>query len=177
MQSIDGLVRFVKGQRDRIKKIISDHPYEERSRTTLPVVARRFDEVISVLEHSAALQTELIDAQNKANAAAQELEKRKSALDNLEISPKDLDGLPAELVAQLSISESDREEFQILNLLQEHGGTMSLDLLLITLYRTTGEILERTKLNQRLYRMASKDMLFSVPGRKGVYSIYESETA
>ncbi len=175
MLNIESLIRFVNGQRDRINKIITDHPADDRSKHTLPIVARRYDEVIHVLQRSHQDQLELEDLR-KQNADLQaELSKRKSALENLEVTPKDLDGLPPELIAQLSISESDREEFQILNILQEHGGAMSLDQLLIAIYRNSKEILDRTKLNQRLYRMASKDLLFPVPGRKGVYSIYESE--
>jgi hypothetical protein len=175
MQSLDGLVRFVNGQRDRLHKIVADHPTEERSRKTLPTVARRFDEVIAVLEQFQKQQSELEAARSKIADLELETLLRKSSLENLEIGPKDLEGLPAELIEQLSISESDREEFQILGLLQAHGGTMSLDQLLIAIYRKSKEILERSKLNQRLYRMASKSILFSVPGRKGIYTIYEPE--
>src|SRR5690606_37816426 len=91
--------------------------------------------------------------------------------------PKDLEGLPEELIAELSISESDREEFELLAIIEAGGGTMSLDQLLVAVYKKHGTIYERVKLNQRLYRMASKGALYSVPGRKGWYSIYEpSET-
>jgi hypothetical protein len=173
VESIDGLIRFVNGQRDRLSKIITDHPDEERTRHTLPRAVDRFNEVTRVLTNFELLQKETVSLRAEVVALNNELKKRKSAFENLEVSPKDLHDLPPELIAQLSISESDREEFQILNVMEEAGGTLSLDQLLIAVYRKSKEILERSKLNARLYRMTMKGTLFSVPSRKGVYSIYE----
>lgn len=175
MENIEGLVRFVNGQRDRIKRIIDDNPDEERTRKTLPVVVRRFEEVTHVLGHAHLQEQELDRLRIRVAELEAVLARRKSAMETLAVSPADLEGLPPELIEQLSISQTDREEFQILGLMEEHGGTMSMDQLLIAIYKKSREILERTKLNQRLYRMISKGMLHSVPGRKGIYTIYQPE--
>lgn len=91
----------------------------------------------------------------------------------LELRLEDIDGLPDELIQELSITDGDRMDFTLQALMNEHGGVMSLDQLLIAIYRKTGEIQKRTNLNARLYRMATKGDLFNVTGRKGVYSTRE----
>jgi hypothetical protein len=89
----------------------------------------------------------------------------------ISLSWEEVEDLPAELLSELSISESDKQEFAIRSLIIELGGIASLDRMLVALYRKTGEIAKRAPLNQKLYRMVQKEMVFSVPGKKGVYSI------
>lgn len=91
----------------------------------------------------------------------------------LGLSPEEIDGLPAELLEELSISEADKADFAVLSVIDEAGGVLSLDKILIALYRRTGEINKRTQINSRLYRMTQKGMVYSVPGRKGIYSTRE----
>lgn len=88
----------------------------------------------------------------------------------LSLNIGDLEGLPEELVKELSLSDADKLEFEIVNSVEEAGGIISLDRLLIALYRKTGEVNKRTYLTSRLARMASKNAIYYVPGKKGVYS-------
>ena len=88
----------------------------------------------------------------------------------LALSWEEVHDLPPELLAELSVSDGDKLEFQIVQIMEDLGGAASLDRLLVALYRETKEIYQRTWLNNRLYRMAQKEMIFSVPGKKGVYS-------
>jgi len=88
----------------------------------------------------------------------------------LSLSWNEIEGLPDELVAELSISDSDKSDYNLIALIDEAGGIASLDRLLVELYKQTGEIVKRSNLNARLYRMIQKEMVFSVPGKKGVYS-------
>ena len=94
-------------------------------------------------------------------------------LSKLGLSPEELEGLPPELLEELNITEADRADFAVLSVLDEAGGVLSLDKLLIGLYRKTGEVHKRTQLNSRLYRMMQKGSVFSVPGKKGVYSTHQ----
>jgi hypothetical protein len=96
-----------------------------------------------------------------------------SGVVQLSLRFEDIEGLPPELMQELSITDGDKTDFAIQALMQERGGVMSLDQLLIALYRKTGEIHKRPNLNSRIYRMTTKGALFSVPGRKGVYSTRE----
>jgi hypothetical protein len=88
----------------------------------------------------------------------------------LALVPQEIEGLPDELIKELSVSEGDKTEFAILSIIEESGGIATLDRLLIGLYKRTGEIYERQTLTSRLYRMGQKELVFSVPNRKGVYS-------
>jgi hypothetical protein len=84
-----------------------------------------------------------------------------------------LNGLPEELIQELNITTGDKTEFAIINLMTEAGGIVSLDRMIVGLYRRTGEIHKRSALLNRLYRMIQKGSIYSVPGKKGVYSTEE----
>lgn len=85
----------------------------------------------------------------------------------------ELQGLPEELVKELSITESDKLDYSIAEIISQQGGVASLDRILVEIYRLSGEILKRQNLNARLYRMVQKGLIYSVPGKKGVYSSEE----
>jgi len=55
-------------------------------------------------------------------------------------------------------------------LIDENNGLISLDQLIIGIWKKTGESVKRQALTSRLYRMSQKDLIFSVPTKKGVYS-------
>lgn len=93
-----------------------------------------------------------------------------SGAEKLHLSWEELEGLPDELLAELSISDSDQIDFSILGLIKEAGGIASLDRIILSLYRQTGDIVKRQNLNARLYRMVQKEQIYSVPGKKGVYA-------
>lgn len=106
---------------------------------------------------------------NKTNVEPKNSQKPKQL--RLSLTPADLEGIPEELVEELSISGVDRVEFTILALLEDAGGIMSLDQILIGLYHKTKEINKRQTITSRLYRMSQKGLIFSVPSKKGVYSL------
>ena len=91
----------------------------------------------------------------------------------LGLTPEEIDGLPPELLEELSITEADKADFAVIAVIDEAGGVLSLDKILIALYRKTGEVNKRANLNSRVYRLVNKGSLFNVPGRKGVYSTQE----
>lgn len=91
---------------------------------------------------------------------------------SIALSWNEVQDLPEELIAELSISESDKYDFGVISIIDECGGMASLDRILVELFKQTGEISKRSNLNARLYRMSQKGLVFSVPGKKGVYSTY-----
>lgn len=95
------------------------------------------------------------------------------ASNSIYITPKDLVGLPEEVIKELNISESDRHEFFIMRIIEDLGGVASIDKIIIGAYRDSKEILERQKLNAKLYRMSAKGLIYSHPNKKGVYSTKE----
>jgi hypothetical protein len=90
------------------------------------------------------------------------------------LSMKELENLPKELLDELSI-KTDSTEFAIIEIIETLGGAASLDQIIVHLYRKTGEILKRSPLTNRLYRMSQKEQVYSVPGKKGVYSVHPQE--
>lgn len=97
-------------------------------------------------------------------------------IDPLRLSPSDIEDLPEELLAELSLNESDKKEFLIMDIIDEVGGVASLDRILVSLYRRTGEIEKRAKMVSRLYRMTTKNVIYALPDKKGVYSTKPIET-
>lgn len=89
---------------------------------------------------------------------------------SLRLTPDEIRDLPDELLEQLSISESDRKDFLIVDIINDLGGITSVDKILVTLYRKTGEVEKRTRLVSRLYRMQQKGLIYPSATRKGVYA-------
>jgi hypothetical protein len=94
-------------------------------------------------------------------------------LPGLNLSLADIDGLPPELLGELSLSESDRQEMMIADIIMGYGGVASLDKILVSLYRRSGAIVKRNTMVSKLYRMAEKRMIYNIPGKRGIYSSYE----
>ena len=85
------------------------------------------------------------------------------------LSPDDIQGLPDELLKELHISDSDKKDFIILDIINQFGGLASIDKILVEYYKRTTEIEKRTRLVSRLYRMSNKGLVYPTEG-KGVYS-------
>lgn len=113
---------------------------------------------------------EIADKELDTPQSPQNRAKPPSLPTQLTLNIEDIEGLPAELIEELNLTEGDKTEFAILNAVEEAGGVITLDRLLIALYRKTGEIHKRANLTSRIYRMTSKGLLYNMPGRKGVYS-------
>ncbi len=100
------------------------------------------------------------------------LDQEDSSNERLFLKSEDIEDLPEELLEELSISKADKTEFAILEIFGEQNRIMmSLDQIMIALYKKNKEIVKRTALTNRLYRMCSKELMYSMPGKKGIYSI------
>lgn len=87
------------------------------------------------------------------------------------LTPFAISSIPADLKNKISLTDTDKFEIEVINLVNKaKGKRMSLNNLLVALKLTTGIAYSRSILNNRLYRMVKKDILFSVPGRKGLYT-------
>jgi hypothetical protein len=90
--------------------------------------------------------------------------------DRQSLSPNDLSDLPPELLAELS--DSARGEVDpLIQIIRERGGTATLDDILIDLYRKHREIGKRNVIANKLYRLTKRKLCWSVPGKKGIYTI------
>jgi hypothetical protein len=138
-----------------------------------PKTAEDVSRLRSLLAELEAGALELEDLSRSAKLAQDRTgEAMERAKQGRDIPFDSLKDLPPELLSQLSVAGEESIDLEIVDLIREAGGAASLDRILIDLYRKTGKVHERTKLNQRLYRMAkTKGMIYSVPKARGVYSI------
>lgn len=60
---------------------------------------------------------------------------------------------------------------QICNVLESAGKPLNIDQILIGLYRKHNRLEKRTPLTTKLYRMTKAEEIYSVPNKKGVYSL------
>lgn len=91
--------------------------------------------------------------------------------DLFKIDPYDVSDLPAELVSQLTIPKSDDDEVRMVQLLRIAGRPLSINEIMVGLYRKFGDFSKRSTVNARLYRLANKGDL--VTTEKGVYALPE----
>lgn len=82
----------------------------------------------------------------------------------------DLSDLPPELVKELTGIKVDDLEQQLFTIIKTGGNEVDLDAILIELFRRFEVIQTRKFLQNKLWRMAQKEIVYSVPNRKGVYS-------
>ena len=80
--------------------------------------------------------------------------------------------LPPELQQELSITKVDELDDQLVTVINAYGGVATLDQVLVGLYRKFGISQRRRFVQNKLYRMT---MVWSVPGKKGVYTTAEPE--
>ncbi|MBB5724072.1 hypothetical protein FHS72_003722 [Loktanella ponticola] len=78
--------------------------------------------------------------------------------------------LPPELLEELSVAKADELEDQLVTVIRAYGDEASLDQILVGLWRKFKVSQKRRFLQNKLYRM---DTIWSVPGRKGVYTTTE----
>lgn len=97
------------------------------------------------------LGDDLVLIQSRLNDVESRDIKPENIRKNISLSLEDIEGLPPELMQELSISDADRLEFTIVELINDAGGVLSLDKILIGLYRKTGEVHKRSTLTSRLY--------------------------
>lgn len=81
--------------------------------------------------------------------------------------------LPPELQQELSITKTDELDDQLITVINAYGGTATLDQILVGLYRKFGISQKRRFLQNKLYRMT---MVWSLPGKKGVYTTAEPKS-
>ena len=86
----------------------------------------------------------------------------------------DIHDLPQEVLDELSIATADKIDDQIVTVINAYGATATIDQILVGLYRKFKVGQKRRFLQNKLYRMS---MVWSVPGKKGVYTTEEPEDA
>lgn len=155
MFSISDSIEFVKHQieyQDRRAVITRDDPKKLNFHTD---IADKFRALLSFLEN---LSNTPIPNPSLANIDPTGA-----------LQPSELFDLPDELKAEL-VGSIDKQEMAILEAIKEAGGSISLDRILISIYKKTGEVVKRNLLTAKLYRMSQNGLIYRVPKRKGIYT-------
>lgn len=162
---VDAEVEFVKSQIDHHRKSIiyhekrGDQPKVNRHRGIL----KRFEELLPKIEQMVGIVPE-------PQFEVREI-KVGSRIGNI-------DELPEAIRAQLVSFQMDELEAQILDLLNDNlDRVATIDEILVGLWRAHGVAHQRDQLANKIYRMTRKEQLYSVPGKKGVYSTVIVEDA
>ena len=106
---------------------------------------------------------------NALNAVVTELEELRRITKPIPSTYGDLSDIPPELMKELAGIKVDDLEQQLFTIIKSGAGEVQLDSVLIELFRRFKIIQTRKFLQNKLWRMAQKGVIYSVPGRKGVY--------
>jgi hypothetical protein len=170
MGRLDQFAAFVKSQaafhEKKAKQIKADAKADPKRPNFHTLQASKFMELgQAIVEGQSDLDKYAALLQERA-----EIKARVPSQGSLSLMPADLEGLPPELLSELSISDLDKLAFTVISVIDGEGGVASLDRILIGLWRKTKEVHKKTVLQPKLYRMMQKKLIFPVPGKKGVYS-------
>ena len=129
--------------------------------------AEKQDEIraLAYQDRAKKLQEMWFDIQNAAQSYPQP-----SIEAQFHLLPEELEGLPDDLIKELGITESDRKEYLLIELINKLGGITSINKLLVALFKETQEVEKRSRLVGRLYRMQNKGLIYTSSDRKGVYA-------
>lgn len=167
VQDYNSIIEFVKAQAEFHAAMAEKLAGNPRRAEKHVETARKFDQLVDYIKNLS-----LAGGSQSSGGPRKPVQ--------LGLSYEEVEGLPPELIQELSISDGDRSDFMILKLIEQMGGVASLDRILVGIYKQTGEIMKRSTLTSRIYRMTQKGLVYQVPNKKGVYSseeISEAEAA
>lgn len=157
---IDEEIEFIKSQIDHHRRSV-EHFYEKRDHIKVKRhqgILRRFEQILPKI--------------HKCNAVEAGAKPSRPESDKIGSRLGDLSDLPEEIRSQLVSVQRDELEQRILDVVAEaFDGVATIDEIMVGLYRHAGEIHKREALATKIYRMTKKELLFSVPLKKGVYSL------
>lgn len=155
METIDDFIKFLKSResfhRRKAKQIASVNPDASSKHDA---TATKHKAVISWFESY------------KSNPPAQPATYED---DLFSLNPLDMQDLPPELSSELSVTQSDTEDAQILELLKIAGRSLDLNELLIGCFRRFDVMHKRNLLTARVYRLAKRGLVHNVG--KGQYAL------
>jgi hypothetical protein len=163
MGKIENYLGFVKEQvavQQKLAKKYEDSPF-------------RKGQHLKTAKNFADLAEFLFDIQNKGTQDTAYLNRGDSPKKRIALTYEDVDGAPEDLLKELNLTEADKQDLLIEYLIAQAGGILSLDKIMVELYRRTREVPKRNTITSRLFRMATRGVIYNVPGKKGVYSTYE----
>ena len=150
---VKGQIDYYQGQIDRFPP---SNPRRQEGQVELyRRILNQHKELLTFLETLAAQETAVPFVAPKSQPAK---------------ADDDLSDLPEELLQQLSVRAKKGQNDPFIQIINDRGGTASLDDMLIDLYRKHREISSRGLLANKLYRLAKQGLIKATEGKKGVYT-------
>ena len=162
MLKLENYLAFVKDQ-VAVQERLANKYDEDYRRDLHTKASQKFADLAKFLEA----------IQKKGSASTGYLNRGDAPQKQLFLTFEEIQNAPDELLKELNISETDKQDMLIEYIIAETGGILSLDRIIVELYKRTKEVPKRNTLTSRLFRMAGRGMIYNVPGKKGVYSTYE----
>lgn len=153
MNSINRYLGLVKSQAEFHEKTAKLHSKNETKQQFHQGIANGFsglEEFLLEVKEKLMLQTD-------------------SEKSNMTISSAEYKELPQEVINELSITDSDRLDFLLVDIIKQNNDAASLDRIIVDLYQQTKEVHTRSSVNARLYRMMQKGKIDRDKKTKGVY--------
>lgn len=175
MENIPTHIIFVKDQIRHYEKMVYEKRGNPKGQAVYVAVLSSFKSLLSDLEIALTSPQSTLSAQNGMAPVILDADiSAKLPLgffdQPLAMTASDLFGLPDSVKKELALTESDKLEILIVNLINLAGGTLILDKIITGLFHLTGEVHQRTALTGKLYRMNKKGLVFGVPKKKGAYT-------
>jgi hypothetical protein len=167
MRKIDTYLDFVKEQVSVQDKLSKKLDYDEYRRSVHRKSKNSFMELADFLEEIKKRGVRETSYLNRGGAP----QKR------IQLTYEEIEHAPEDLLRELNLSDTDKQELLIEYIIAQEGGVTSLDRIMLELYKRTKEVPKRTTTITRLFRMANRGIIYNVPGKKGVYSTYELSEA
>jgi hypothetical protein len=162
MGKVDTHLAFVKDQVAVQERLANKYDEDYRHDMHLKT-AQKFAELARFLE----------EIQKKGTVRTGYLNRGDAPQKRLFLTFEEIENAPEELLRELNIGDTDKQELLIEYIIAEAGGILSLDRIIMELFKRGREIPKRNTITSRLFRMASRGMIYNVPGKKGTYSTYE----
>ena len=156
MYSIDENIKFIKSQQTRTENIIKRHPEDRNADRNLRPIISKFESTIEHLSRVTDLEFKLAESNQELRHLRKQLMLKEDAYQSFSLTSSEMSRVPDEMKPHLSVSTADELELQLLEIFKKKGGALSLDQVILYYYDDTGEVVERTRMNQRLYRLVQK---------------------
>jgi hypothetical protein len=163
MENLDAYIAFVKEQISFQLRMASKYSTNAYRSNLHHNAVMQFQGILALLESLRDGPADVGESPAKAVNARR----------RIMLSLDDLKNIPSDLLNELNLSDTDKQDMLIESIIADSGGILSLDKILVELYRRTGAIHKRNTVISRLYRMGNRGLIYSLPSKKGIYSTYE----
>jgi hypothetical protein len=129
------------------------------------------NELVLALQRQTNQTQFVVSTADKMRGVRSFLKEQKRLMAPIPKSLGDVSDLPAELLQELSVTKTDELEDQIFTVIRACNGEANLDQVLVGLYRKFKTVQTRRFIQNKLYRMSKKDLVYPIPGERAAYSL------